>query len=110
APRSENNAASKKQKSLTDPVKRDDLPPTVPKTSGSSNDLNYTIAVYSLRGDLANRAVRFAEQTWASIPGDYVLELAPGPMVELLYSAPFRVSILNHANPHCVDPLLMYAV
>ena len=79
-------------------------------TKNSSTDLDFTIAFYSLRGGLTNQAVRFAERIWKQIPGDYLLELAPPQMAELLYPAPFRESLLKHAPPRGLDPRFLLAV
>jgi soluble lytic murein transglycosylase len=73
-------------------------------------DLDYTLAVYSLRGGLANRAVRFGEQLWKAIPADYLLELAPRDLVDLLYPLPYRESLLKHASPRGVDPRFVLSI
>jgi soluble lytic murein transglycosylase len=80
--------------------------------SGASPYSNeaYTLAVYSYRGGLPNRTVRFAEQLWKSVPSDYVLEAAPRDMVELLYPAPFRQSLLKHASSRNVDPRFVLSI
>ena len=72
--------------------------PTLPEQTApitSQSDRDYSLAIYSLRGGLANRAVRFGEQLWKNIPADYVLELAPRDLVDLLYPLPYRESLLN---------------
>ena len=71
---------------------------------------DYSLAVYSLRGGLANRAVRFGEQFWKSIPADYVLEVAPRELVELLYPVPFRDALLKHASSRNVDPRFVLSI
>ena len=71
---------------------------------------DYTLAVYFLRGDLPYPAVRFAEQAWRSIPSDYLLELAPRQMAEMLYPAPYRNSLLRHAVPRKLDPRFVLAI
>ena len=76
----------------------------------SFSDEGYSLAVYSLRGGLANRAVRFGEQYWKTVPADYVIEVAPRDLVELLYPAPFRNSLLKHAPPRNVDPRFALAI
>jgi peptidoglycan lytic transglycosylase len=76
----------------------------------SQSDLDYTLAIYSLRGGLANRAVRFGEQLWKNIPADYVLELAPRELVDLLYPLPYREPLLMHAPPRGVDPRFMLSI
>jgi len=73
-------------------------------------DEAYTLAVYSLRGGLPNRTVRFAEQLWKTIPADYVLEAAPRELVELLYPAPFRQSLLKHSGALNVDPRFVLSI
>lgn len=73
-------------------------------------DEDYSIAVLSLRAGIPNRAVRFAEQTWKPVPADYVIELAPRELVELLYPAPFRGSLLKHASSRNVDPRLVLSI
>src|SRR5262249_46992455 len=79
-----------------------------PNTSLSDED--YTIALLSLRAGIPNRAVRFAEQLWRSLPPDYLIELAPRELVELLYPAPFRESFLKHAASRNVDPRFVLAI
>ena len=73
-------------------------------------DEDYTIAVLSLRGGIANRAVRFGEQTWKTVPADYVIELAPREMVQLLYPTPFRESLLEQAGSRNVDPRFVLSI
>ena len=72
-------------------------------------DEDYTIALLSLRGGIPNRAVRFAEQVWKPVPADYLLELAPRELVELLYPAPFRDSLLQHGSAS-VDPRFVLSI
>jgi soluble lytic murein transglycosylase-like protein len=72
-------------------------------------DEDYSIALLSLRAGIPNRAVRFAEQTWRSIPPDFAIDLAPRELVELLYPAPFRKSLLLNASP-AVDPRLVLSI
>jgi soluble lytic murein transglycosylase len=79
-------------------------------TPPSQPDLEYTLATYSLRGGLANRAVRFGEPVWKKIPADYVLELAPRQLIDLLYPVPFRESLLTHAPQKGVDPRFVLAI
>lgn len=79
-------------------------------TPPSQPDLEYTMATYSLRGGLANRAVRFGEPVWKKIPADYVLELAPRQLIDLLYPVPFRESLLTHASQRGVDPRFVLAI
>ncbi|MGI9168089.1 MAG: transglycosylase SLT domain-containing protein [Pyrinomonadaceae bacterium] len=73
-------------------------------------DLDYTLAIYALRGDLANRAVRFGEQVWKPIPADYVLEVAPREMIDLLYPVPYRESLLKHSAQRAIDPRFVISI
>jgi soluble lytic murein transglycosylase-like protein/TolA-binding protein len=76
----------------------------------ASTDQDYAFARLALRGGIPNRAVRFAEQTWKTVPADYVVELAPREFVELLYPAPFRESLLKHASSRNVDPRFVLSI
>jgi soluble lytic murein transglycosylase-like protein/TolA-binding protein len=78
--------------------------------TASVTDEDYTIAKLSLQAGLSNRAVRFAEQVWKGIPADYVLDLAPRDLVELLYPIPFRESLLKHATTRSVDPRFVLSI
>ena len=77
--------------------------------SAGGADEDYTIAVLSLRAGIPNRAVRFAEQVWKTVPADYLIELAPRDLVELLYPVPFRESLLQNATP-AVDPRFVLSI
>lgn len=79
-------------------------------TVAPASDEAYTIAMLSLRAGLPNRAVRFAEQVWKTMPGDYVLELAPRDLLDLFYPVPFRDSLLKHASSRSVDPRFVLAI
>ena len=80
------------------------------KAGPTLTDEDYTIAVYALKGHIPNRAVRFAEQYWRTVPADYVLELAPRQLVELLYPVPYRDSLLKHAPSRNVDPRFVLSI
>jgi len=77
--------------------------------ANKSPDEDYTIALLSLRAGIPNRAVRFAEQIWKPVPADYLIELAPRELVELLYPAPFRDSLLQNGNA-AVDPRFVLSI
>jgi soluble lytic murein transglycosylase-like protein/TolA-binding protein len=81
-----------------------------PQTSSSLTDDQYSVAVYSLRGGLANRAVRFGEQYWKTVPADYVLEAAPRELIDMLYPVPFRDSLLKYASARNVDPRFVLSI
>jgi len=76
----------------------------------AGKDEDYTIAIISVQAGIPNRAVRFGEQIWKNIPADYVIELAPRDLIELLYPAPFRESLLKHTSNRNVDPRLVLAI
>jgi soluble lytic murein transglycosylase-like protein/predicted negative regulator of RcsB-dependent stress response len=78
------------------------------KTSGTTDE-DYTIALLSLRAGIPNRAVRFAEQVWKTVPADYLIELAPRELVEMLYPVPFRDSLLQNGNA-AVDPRFVLSI
>jgi soluble lytic murein transglycosylase len=69
-----------------------------------SNDFAYTLAVFYKRGDMAHRAVAFAEPLWRNIPADYQIELIPPEQIELLYPAPYAESLLKYAPERQIDP------
>jgi soluble lytic murein transglycosylase-like protein len=74
-----------------------------------ATDEDYTIALLSLRAGIPNRAVRFAEQVWKAAPADYLVELAPRELAEMLYPAPFRDSLLQNASLG-VDPRFVLSI
>jgi peptidoglycan lytic transglycosylase len=73
-------------------------------------DDEYTIAKLSLQAGLPNRAVRFAEQQWKTIPADYMIELAPRDLIAMLYPALFSDSLLKHAASRNVDPWFVLSI
>lgn len=78
--------------------------------STSPTDEDYTIAKLSLQAGLPKRAVRFAEQVWKGIPADFVIDLAPRDLVEMLYPVPFRASLLKYAPSRSVDPRFVLSI
>jgi len=87
------------------------LPELLAARKGSAGpDEDYSIAVLSLRAGIPNRAVRFGEQIWKTMPADYVIELAPRELIELLYPAPHRGSLLKHAASRNVDPRFVLSI
>ena len=80
------------------------------KNTTPASDQAYTVARLSLQAKLPNRAIRFAEPLWRGIPADYVMELAPRDMVELLYPVPFRESLLKHATSRGVDSRFVLSI
>lgn len=84
--------------------------PAPQQRASSSRDAQYTLAVLYKRGDEADHAVRFAEPLWKSVPADFLLELAPREMVELLYPTPYRAALLEYAPPRNVDPRFILSI
>ena len=81
-----------------------------PTKASTPQDEDYAIALLSLPAGIPNRAVRFAEQVWKPMPADFVIELAPREMVEMLYPTPFRESLLKYATSRSVDPRFVLAI
>ena len=80
------------------------------RKASAGPDEDYSIAVLSLRAGIPNRAVRFGEQIWKTVPADYVVEVAPRALVELLYPVPFRESLLKHTGSRNVDPRFVLSI
>ncbi len=75
-----------------------------------SRDAQYSLAVYSNRGDRSNYAIEFAEPLFRSIPQDYRIELMPRDLAEMMYPAPYRDALARYATPKGVDPRLILAI
>ena len=78
--------------------------------SKANGDAAYTQAVYFLRGGMPYPAVRFAEQTWRAIPSDYLIELAPRQLAEMLYPIPFRDSVIKNSQARQLDPRFVLSI
>ncbi len=79
-------------------------------TVDSKSNEAYSIALLALEAGLPNRAIRFAEPLWKTMPPDYVLEVAPRDLLELFYPVPYRDSLLKHASPRNVDPRFVLSI
>jgi soluble lytic murein transglycosylase len=99
--------ASVTEKSNSSPTEKQSPQPS---SSTLSRDAAYTLAVLFKRGDNANHAVRYAEPLWKKVPSDYLLELAPRELVELLYPAPYSAALLEYAPPRGVDPRFILSI
>ncbi|HSK74244.1 MAG TPA: lytic transglycosylase domain-containing protein, partial [Pyrinomonadaceae bacterium] len=77
-----------------------------PKTE----DLNYTLAVFYKRGDMAHRAVGFIEPLWRNVPSDYQIELISRDQAELLYPAPYADSLTKYAPERKLDPRYILSI
>ncbi len=80
------------------------------ENGGNNSDLAYTLAVFYERGEMANRAVAFAEPLWKTVPADYQIELMPRQQVELLYPAPYADSLVKYAPERGVDPRFLLSI
>ncbi|MGI9055604.1 MAG: tetratricopeptide repeat protein, partial [Pyrinomonadaceae bacterium] len=69
-----------------------------------TEDQSFTLAVLYKRGDMAHRAIGFAEPLWKKVPADYEIELIPHSQLELLYPAPYTDALLRFAPERSVDP------
>lgn len=76
----------------------------------TNNDLNYTLAVFYKRGEMAHRAVGFIEPLWKNIPADYEIELIPRDQAELLYPAPYADALVRYAPERNVDPRFVLSI
>ncbi len=101
------NSNVQSPKSQTDNQK---LNPKSKIQNPKSNDFNYTLAVFYKRGEMANRAVAFAEPLWKNVPADYQIELVPRDQFELLYPAPYVDALLQFAPAKNVDARFILAI
>jgi soluble lytic murein transglycosylase len=76
----------------------------------SKSDIDYTLAVFYKRGEMANRAVAFIEPLWKNVPADYQIELLPRDQAELLYPAPYADSLIKYAPERNVDPRFVLSI
>jgi Soluble lytic murein transglycosylase and related regulatory proteins (some contain LysM/invasin domains) len=75
-----------------------------------SPDFAYTLAIYNMRGDMADKAVAYAEPLWRQVPADYEIELIPKDQLEMLYPAPYADSLLNYAAPRDIDSRFVLSI
>jgi len=76
----------------------------------STGNIDYTLAVFFLRGGNANQAMRFGQTLWKNIPRDYLLALAPRQLAELLYPAPYIPALLAQSAKRGIDPRFLLAI
>ncbi|MCI0489168.1 MAG: transglycosylase SLT domain-containing protein [Blastocatellia bacterium] len=88
----------------------EDIEEVIVSTAAMSTDTAYSLAVYSLRGDQAQYAIRFAEPLFRSVPQDYRIELVPRDLAEMMYPAPYRDALNRYATPRDVDPRLVLSL
>ena len=75
-----------------------------------SEDLNFTLAEFYKRGDMAHRAVSYIEPLWRQIPFDFAIELIPREQLEMLYPAPYKESLVKFGVEKKVDPRFMLSI
>lgn len=75
-----------------------------------NGDVNYTLAVFYKRGEMAHRAVGFIEPLWKSVPADYEIALIPRDQAELLYPVPYTDALLRYAPERNVDPRFVLSI
>jgi soluble lytic murein transglycosylase len=76
----------------------------------NENQTAFTLAVLYKRGDLAHRAVTFAEPLWKNVPSDYFLEAAPRESIELLYPSPYADFLRDSAIPRNLDSRFVLSI
>lgn len=79
------------------------------KTPKQNTDMDYTLAVFYKRGDMANKPSAFIEPLW-KVPADYQIELIPHDVLEMIYPAPYAGSLLKYAPPRNVDPRFLLSI
>lgn len=84
--------------------------PAQTRAKNPTRDEAYTLAILFKRGEMADHAIRYAEPLWKNVPRDYLLELAPREMVELLYPAPYGKAINEYAPPRGVDSRFILSI
>jgi len=99
--KSQQSAVSSQQSENTNPKS---------KIQNLKSDVDYTLAVFYKRGDMANRAVAFIEPLWRAVPADYQIELIPRDQAELLYPAPYADSLVKYAPERSVDPRFVLSI
>lgn len=67
-------------------------------------------AVYAGRGDQAWKALAYGEAVFGTLPEDFHLEVMPRQVAELLYPAPYKDELLEHARLRGVDARLLLAI
>ncbi|HLA94189.1 MAG TPA: transglycosylase SLT domain-containing protein, partial [Pyrinomonadaceae bacterium] len=80
-----------------------------PSAKLSKEDSTSLIRAY-LRGDRADKAVDYIEMLWRKVPADYLMEMAPRDVVEMLYPAPYADALLKYAPSRNVDPRFLLAI
>jgi soluble lytic murein transglycosylase len=78
--------------------------------AGDNGDVQYSLAVYSNRGERSDYAIEFAEPFFKTVPQDYRIELMPRDLAEMMYPAPYRDALVRYAAPVGVDPRLILAI
>jgi len=88
----------------------DESQPHAAQSAAVAGDADYSLAVYSNRGDQGWPAIAFAEPLARTIPQDYRVELLPRDFAELLYPAPYRDALTRYGQANHIDPRLVLAL
>ncbi|HUR96592.1 MAG TPA: transglycosylase SLT domain-containing protein [Pyrinomonadaceae bacterium] len=84
-------------------------PTPLPSSAVSKADIDYTIANFYTRGDLANRGSSFIESS-SKIPADFQIELIPADVLDLLYPAPYVDALIRYGPQSNVDPRFLLSI
>ena len=83
---------------------------SAPVTQKAGGDYQYSMAVYSNRGDQSYHAISYAEPLFKAVPQDFRVELMPRDLIDLLYPAPYKDAFNRYAPRVNVDPRLVLAL
>src|SRR5436853_1227089 len=76
----------------------------------AAGDVQYSMAVYSNRGEQSHFAIAYAEGLLRSLPRDYRIELLPRDLAEMLYPAPYFDRLNRYCKPGKADPRLVLSL
>jgi soluble lytic murein transglycosylase len=62
------------------------------------------------RGEMANFAVAYIEPLFKNAPADYLIEMIPRQVIELLYPVPYADSLVKYAPERNVDPRFVLSI
>ena len=82
---------------------------TAANTKRLSRETQRTVEQFYLMADRADRALAFAD-AFAKPPGDLQPELVPGDIAEMLYPAPYKDALRQHAASRGVDPRFVLSI
>ncbi len=89
---------------------RENLDKNTGSLSDFPSDTAFTLAVFYKRGNMANRAIGYAEPLWKKVPDDYPIQAIPREHLELLYPKPYEESLVKYGQENNVDPRFMLSI